>query len=257
VNYVFGGKGGNQAVAADQNGARTYFAGRIGKDQFGAQILERLRDTSINVEGLQQGSGASGMSVAIIDKNGDYGAAIVSGENLSIDAEAIIYPSNLGVLLLQNEIDEKVNIAAARRAKELNASVWLNAAPARLLSSDLLELVDVMIVNRVEAAVFEKQMLKTLTKRLTIIKTLGKSGVVVYKRGQEVYRKNAFSVEVQSTHGAGDMFTGALAASYLVNQSLERAIDYAQAAAALHVSCMSETRRNITPEQVRAFTRKA
>ena len=65
VNYVFGGKGGNQAVAADQNGARTYFAGRIGKDQFGAQILERLRDTSINVEGLQQGSGASGMSVAI------------------------------------------------------------------------------------------------------------------------------------------------------------------------------------------------
>ena len=85
---------------------------------------------------------------------------------------------------------------------------------------------------------------------------MGKSGVVVYKRGQEVYRKNAFSVEVQSTHGAGDMFTGALAASYLVNQSLERAIDYAQAAAALHVSCTPETRGNVTPEQVRAFARK-
>jgi ribokinase len=167
VNYVFGGKGGNQAVAADQNGAMTYFTGRIGKDQFGKQILERLRDTSINLEGLQYGTGASGMSVAIIDNNGDYGAAVVSGENLLIDANAIIYPGDLGVLLLQNEIDEKVNIAAAKRAKGLNASVWLNAAPARPLSSDLLELVDVLIVNRVEAAVFEKQMLKTLTKRLS------------------------------------------------------------------------------------------
>ena len=38
VNYVFGGKGGNQAVAADQNGAMTYFTGRIGKDQFGMQL---------------------------------------------------------------------------------------------------------------------------------------------------------------------------------------------------------------------------
>ena len=39
VNYIFGGKGGNQAVAGDQNGAVTHFVGRIGCDSFGTQIL--------------------------------------------------------------------------------------------------------------------------------------------------------------------------------------------------------------------------
>ena len=32
VEYVFGGKGGNQALAADQNGASTFLAGRVGSD---------------------------------------------------------------------------------------------------------------------------------------------------------------------------------------------------------------------------------
>ena len=38
VNYVFGGKGGNQAVAGDQHGAVTHIVGRIGRDAFGTQI---------------------------------------------------------------------------------------------------------------------------------------------------------------------------------------------------------------------------
>ena len=44
VNYVFGGKGGNQAVAGDQHGAVTHFVGRVGRDAFGTQILNRLNE---------------------------------------------------------------------------------------------------------------------------------------------------------------------------------------------------------------------
>ena len=32
VAYDFGGKGGNQAVSAQRNGAETYFVGRLGQD---------------------------------------------------------------------------------------------------------------------------------------------------------------------------------------------------------------------------------
>ena len=253
VNYVFGGKGGNQAVAADQHGALTHFAGRIGGDAFGAQILNRLKQTNIRLAGLQRGEGASGMSVAIVDKNGDYGATIVSGENLLIDAKAIQFPDALGVLLLQNEIDEKVNLAVAKRAKEQGAAIWLNAAPARTLGDELLQLLDVMIVNRVEAEFYKSHLADHVKQRLTLIETQSGAGVAIHRHGQKPTHHEAFGVKVLSSHGAGDMFSGALAARHLMGQSMEDATHYAQAAAALHISSPLETRSTITPEQVLAF----
>ncbi|MEK9641531.1 MAG: PfkB family carbohydrate kinase [Paracoccaceae bacterium] len=253
VNYVFGGKGGNQAVAADQHGALTHFAGRIGGDAFGAQILNRLKQTNIRLAGLQRGEGASGMSVAIVDKNGDYGATIVSGENLLIDAKAIQFPDALGVLLLQNEVGEKVNLAVAKRAKEQGAAIWLNAAPARALDDELLQLLDVMIVNRVEAEFYKSHLADHVKQRLTLIETKGGAGVAIHRHGQKPTHHEAFGVKVLSSHGAGDMFSGALAARHLMGQSMEDATHYAQAAAALHISSPLETRSTITPEQVLAF----
>ena len=253
VNYVFGGKGGNQAVAADQHGALTHFAGRIGGDAFGAQILNRLKQTNIRLAGLQRGEGASGMSVAIVDKNGDYGATIVSGENLLIDAKAILFPEALGVLLLQNEIDDKVNLAVAKRAKGQGAAIWLNAAPARALGDELSQLLDVMIVNRVEAEFYKSHLADHVKQRLTLIETQGGAGVAIHRHRQKPTHHEAFGVKVLSSHGAGDMFAGALAARHLMGQSMEDATHYAQAAAALHISSPLETRSNITPEQVLAF----
>ena len=42
VDYVFGGKGGNQAISAARMGANVYFAGRAGSDLFGDMIRETL-----------------------------------------------------------------------------------------------------------------------------------------------------------------------------------------------------------------------
>ena len=252
VNYVFGGKGGNQAVAADQHGALTHFAGRIGGDAFGAQILNRLKQTNIRLAGLQRGKGASGMSVAIVDKNGDYGATIVSGENLLIDARPFCFEA-LGVLLLKNEIDDKVNLAVAKRAKGQGAAIWLNAAPARGLGDELSQLLDVMIVNRVEAEFYKSHLADHVKQRLTLIETQGGAGVAIHRHGQKPTHHEAFGVKVLSSHGAGDMFSGALAARHLMGQSMEDATHYAQAAAALHISSPLETRSTITPEQVLAF----
>jgi ribokinase len=58
------------------------------------------------------------------------------------------------VLVLQNEVPEPVNIAAAKVAEASGAIVILNAAPARTTSAELLDQVDVLIVNRVEAEMF-------------------------------------------------------------------------------------------------------
>src|SRR6185436_970950 len=82
-----GGKGGNQAVAAARFGATVAIGGRIGKDAFGKTLLANLQAAGVDVACIGTDAAAgSGMSVAIQDAGGEYGAVIVSGANLAIDA---------------------------------------------------------------------------------------------------------------------------------------------------------------------------
>jgi ribokinase len=243
VDYVFGGKGGNQAVAAARMGAKVQLAGRTGSDAFGQMIRDTLQRSGLDLAQLQSDAGASGMSAAIVDAQGDYGAVIVSAANLNIEAGKLFVPEGTQLVLLQNEIPEAINVDVARKAGQAGAKVWLNAAPARALPDALLELVDLLIVNRVEAAFYEGE--RFLPDMLV---TQGADGVCYRGRHHA-----AHAVDVISTHGAGDMFVGALAAAYVAGGGMEAAIGFAQGAAALHVSAGAEKRQTLDAAQVRDF----
>ena len=253
VKYVFGGKGGNQAIAADRNGASTFFAGRVGSDSFADLLTKQLEGSSVNFSALQVGPGASGMSVAIVEASGEYGAAVVSGENSNIDETLIKIPENTGVLLLQNEISETVNLEIAKKAKAVGCKVWLNAAPAKKINSAFFSLVDICIVNRVEAEFYNFINSNKTHKNLTIIKTLGHEGLELIEPSGKIRKIPAFKVNPISSHGAGDMFIGALAARYLIGDTMENALVYAQAAAALFISKAEEERAGITQRAVIDF----
>lgn len=243
VDYVFGGKGGNQAIAAAAMGAPTVFAGRAGMDAFGEMLRLRLTQSAVDASQLQLDTGPSGMSAAIVDENGDYGAAIVSASNLNIDPDAITLPNPAAVLSLQNEIPEAVNMALARKAQAQGTPVWLNAAPARELSPEFIDLVDLIIVNRVEAVFYQD---RASTPRM--LETLGKEGVKL-----DGHHHPGFPTEATSSHGAGDMFIGALAAEVCAGASVTEALPFAQAAAALLVSTPLAARDHLTREAVDAF----
>jgi ribokinase len=257
VDYRFGGKGGNQAVAAARHGATVAMAGRVGADAFGARLLLELQAAGVDAAQVRRGAGASGMSVAIVEAGGEYGAVIVSGVNLEIDAGDIAVPDG-AIALLQNEIPEAVNLAVAAKAAE----VWLNAAPARALDPALMARVDVLIVNRDEAARYAGMAVETpgdgiaaarALKAPTVIVTLGGDGLILARDGRAAHLP-AFPAEVVSTHGAGDAFVGALAARRALGEGWEAALRYAQAAAALHVS--ARDRAGIGAEAVAAFLRR-
>ncbi|WP_295311607.1 PfkB family carbohydrate kinase [Roseobacter sp.] len=243
VDYVFGGKGGNQAIAAARMGGQVHFAGRAGSDTFGHSLRHTLAAAGVNTQQLQPDPGPSGMSVAIVNADGDYGAVIVSAANLNIDADAIRIPNGTKLVLLQNEIPDAVNAAVARKARASGVPVWLNAAPARTLSSSLVASCDLLLVNRVEAAFY-----KDLSGGPEVLKTLGAGGVRFRGRTYP-----APEVRPVSSHGAGDMFAGALAASVASGQTPQEAIGFAQAAAALHVASDLAARAAMTRDQVTAF----
>ena len=243
VDYVFGGKGGNQALSAARMGAEVHFAGRAGSDLFGDMIRETLDASGLGLSQLQRDDGPSGMSAAIVDSNGEYGAVIVSAANLNIAAHQVTIPEGTSLVLLQNEIPDEVNLAVALKAKAIGAKVWLNAAPARKISNDLVEAIDLLIVNKVEAEFYA-----LIGFAVNLLKTLGADGVS-YKGVQY----SGFPVGVVSTHGAGDMFVGALASQVVYGTNMVRAIKFAQAAAALHVSSQLDKRKKLNNQAVTTF----
>ena len=247
-----GGKGGNQAVMAARAGARVAMIGRVGSDEFGVRLRRHLEASGVDARAVEVDPEAgSGLSAAIVEDNGDYGAVIVSGANLRIEAGAVAAAwSALGgarVLVLQNEVPDDVNVAAAAVARASGAVVVLNAAPARAFPEALLGAIDILVVNRVEATMLSGREVTDRESAFaalgalsgpgrSVIVTLGGAGVVAQQAGAAPLFSPPKVVEVISTHGAGDCFIGALAAGLANGDLLEQAVLQANDAAADFVS---------------------
>lgn len=253
VRYALGGKGGNQAIAARRMGAEVAMAGRVGSDAFGGQLLALLAGAGVDCGQIVQGPGASGMSVAIIETGGEYGAVIVSGENLNLAAEAVVLPAGTGALVLQNEVPATVNLDLARRARAAGIRVILNAAPAREMPTALWPLIDLLVVNRLEArqllgrdlAPPEAAQLLLHLGAGAVIVTLGSGGLVLCEPGGTQHIA-AHRVSTVSAHGAGDAFLGALAAEWVRSDDLPRAARLGAAFAALHVAANPEDQSHLS-----------
>jgi ribokinase len=247
----FGGKGGNQAVAAAKAGAEVRMAGAVGDDAFGRFLLDALEVGGVDASRVARLANAgSGMSVAISDAGGDYGAVIVSGANLLADPVALAEPGlwqGARALILQNEMPEALNVSAAGAARAVGAMVCLNAAPYRPLCRELAQAVDLVVVNAIEAeqltdlAVTDLASAAAAAQALcrrfpSVVVTAGSEGVAGMVRGVDPITVPALPVTLVSTHGAGDTFVGALVAALATGQPFAECLASANAAAAAHVS---------------------
>ena len=255
VSYRFGGKGGNQALAAAKIDVQVFMAGRIGTDNFGKQIYDTLSNQNINLDGLKIVDEATGMSVALIGSDGIYSAVVVSGVNQTIELSEIAVPDDLTVLVLQNEINTDANFEIVKKVPK-STFVILNAAPALTPNKDFFERIDLLIVNQLEAkmllneepSIFNNldalRKLQNLGPKEVII-TLGAEGYTGISKNGEIFSEPGIKVDVLSTHGAGDSFVGTLAAFICKGEPINIAAQYAQASSALHVKTPIDQREKI------------
>jgi ribokinase len=225
--------------------------GAVGGDDFGSFLRGALRAAGVDDRRVVTiPEAGSGMSVAIVDQKGDYAATIVSGANQRIDPAVLAQDAlwaDVGLVVLQNEIPESVNLAACREARRRGIRTVLNAAPARALPAALIPLIDILVVNAVEAEMMGTPVVDSLpaaeaaAQRLAdrfagVIVTAGALGLAGIGPDGTAFRIPARPVPVVSSHGAGDAFIGTLAAALLQGAGLAEAADRAALAAARHVS---------------------
>ncbi len=247
-----GGKGANQAVAAQRLGAAVSLVATLGQDAFGDQALQGYEAEGIDVRYVaRHASAATGLAFILVDNKGENSIAVAAGANAQttpawVDqaAEAI---RTAGALVLQLEIPLAAVARAVEIAAENNVPVILNPAPAAAVPDSLLVLVDTLTPNEWEAqaltgvavkddASAHRAALQLLAKGVrTVIITLGSRGVWLetHDRAEHI---PAFAVQALDTTAAGDVFTAALAVALTEKKALGQAVRFASAAAAISVT---------------------
>ncbi len=264
-----GGKGGNQAVAAARLGARVAFVGAVGDDAFGAEARAALVAEGIDCSGLQTLPGsATGVALILVDAHAENEIAVASGANAELTPDAVrealarLALEAGDVVLVGTEIPLPAGAAALAAGRSAGAVTMLNPAPATGIGSALLAAADIVTPNRTEV----RQLAEAIAARSgrartsgadaerwarellaagpegpgvarAVIVTLGVAGSLVVERlgaeSRAVTDVPAHRVDAVDTTGAGDTFSGALAAAIAEGRPLATAARWAGAAAAL------------------------
>jgi ribokinase len=251
IRYLPGGKGANQAVGCAKLGALSTMIGCVGQDVFGEQTIRQLQRFGVQTECISVIDNSSTGTATILHTPEDNCIVIVSGANAHTDERLISgHASTIrraDMLLLQLEIP----LAAVQQALEIahaqGIRTVLNPAPAKLLPSPLLDLVDILTPNETEFELLSQRVYHTDDELLegmqawerlhqqTLIVTRGEKGVAYIENGK-LNLIPAQPVQVVDTTGAGDCFNAALCVSLASGQSTESSVRSAVKAASLSVT---------------------
>ncbi|OZV75201.1 ribokinase [Micromonospora echinospora] len=236
---VPGGKGANQAIAAARAGASGAFLGAIGSDSFGVTLRARITAAGVDTSQLRVTYGSSGVALVMVNAVGENLILVTPGANASLtgltDAE-LAAVRDADVMVAQLEIPVETVTEAAMAARSAGTRVVLNAAPARQVPTELLDLVDMLVVNEVEATALTgrgreaPEALLDLVPRAVL--TLGADGAWYVDRDGTAVHVPAVEVDVVDSTAAGDAFTAALAVAWGEGRDLLDAVRWAAAAGA-------------------------
>ncbi len=224
IEYLPGGKGANQAVAAARMGVKVSFMGCVGDDVFGNELILNFKKNNINTDLIKKVKNKKTGIASINVSGGENSIIVIEGANSEVSIDMI--KNNIekikkfGIVLIQNEIPIKTVEYIIKICNDNNILVIYNPAPYKEINKKLLD--ELLLITPNEHEV--KQLGCSLTQE-NILVTRGEQGVE-YK--SKIYP--SIRVNPVDTTGAGDTFNGVLCAMLLERKPIEEAIEIAQKA---------------------------
>ncbi|OLA81255.1 MAG: hypothetical protein BHW58_05315 [Azospirillum sp. 51_20] len=252
VEYLPGGKGLNQAVAAAKIGTTVVLAGCLGSDSFADELASFVRRHKIDVSCLRRSEKNSGIALITVDERGQNTIVVAPGSNADVCPEDVkklpVSPGD--VVVCQFEIPPAAVAAAFAKARRYGARTILNPSPVCPIPDEIFRNTDILIVNETELAFLSREnvdentpaekiadaaeKLKTDAEQ-TVIVTLGSRGALV-AGSKDMLFVDSYKVPAVDTVGAGDCFAGVFAAKLAEGKDVGENVKTAARAAAVCVT---------------------
>lgn len=232
--------------------------GQVGQDAHGKLVTEALQSGGVHLDYLNTVSAApTGHAVVMLQSDGQNSIIIVGGANMCcwpdcMSDDYLEVVRSAGIVLLQREIPDFVNVQVAKAARTAGVPVILDAGGVDApIPSELLNFVDILSPNESELARLTgmptesfEQISRAVIKchemgvNKVLVK-LGAKGSALFIEGEEPIKQPSISApRVLDTTGAGDTFTAAFAVALVEGKSKTECLRFAAAAASLCVQVM-------------------
>ena len=227
-----GGKGANQALAAQRLGADVSLVARVGDDAAADEALALLREGGVDLSAcVAIPDVATGTALIAVAPSGENQIVVAPGANRYLLPDQLEVPDSDAVIC-QLEVPVETVVSVAKAYKGF---FCVNLAPAMEIDVAVLQRANLVIVNETESDWYGA----SLSACGGLVATTRGSGVASLERGGElVAEAQPTAVEAVDATGAGDTFTAALTVALVEGQTPVKALQFACAAGAMAATKM-------------------
>ena len=248
--YRFGGKGGNQAVAAAKQDAEVFMIGCVGDDSAGQAYVQMLNEHGINTDGVVKRAGTpTGMAMISVDAQAENTIVVCLAANDTLTADEVVAQQPAiargTIMLAQFEVPIGAVVEGLKLARHMGTTTCLNPSPWRDHFPWGEVEIDFVVVNEHEAAQLCGQPVLSLGEigwvrdRIrelgihTLIVTRGSDSTLAFSKVGPSFEVPSILVQPVDTVGSGDCFAGVFAARWSEGRMLEMSLRAACVAGSL------------------------
>ena len=227
-----GGKGANQALAAQRLGADVSLVARVGDDAAADEALALLRAGGVDLSAcVAIPDVATGTALIAVAPSGENQIVVATGANRYLLPDQLEVPDSDAVICqLEVPVETVVSVATAYKG-----FFCVNLAPAMEIDVAVLQRADLVVVNETESDWYGA----SLSACTGLVATTRGAGAASLERdGKVVAEGRPTATEAIDATGAGDTFTAALTVALIEGQAPEEALQFACAAGAVAVTKM-------------------
>ena len=232
LHHFPGGKGANQALAAQRLGADVSLVARVGDDAAADEALTLLREGGVDLSACVAIPGvATGTALIAVSPTGENQIVVAPGANRYLLPDQVEAPDTDAVICqLEVPVETIASVAAAYKG-----FFCVNLAPAMEIDVAVLQRADLVVVNETESAWYGA----SLSACAGLVATTRGAGVASLERdGELVAETRPPATEAVDATGAGDTFTAALTLALVEGQVPGEALTFACTAAAVSTTTM-------------------
>jgi len=240
-----GGNVGTALVAVSRLGGKAGYYWTVGDDEYGQRILAEFNEYGVDTRFVEVRQGKNPISVILINRQTSTRTIFYTKQDITVLSPVDESILKKGDILLIDFYHPETSLAASRIAKRNGISVVVDAEKVVECSGEIMDNSGYVIASRGFARDFcgvkedteDRNLLEMLAQKVRtpfVCITMGKRGALAFEREEKrIFSQKAFPIEVVDTTGAGDVFHGAFSFFIAKGYSVQEAVKFSAACAAL------------------------